>query len=269
MVDSDTITFLRFFIGVVFLGVFIFYKRKQFIWGVPYKIILLAAIAKGCNYYFENIAISLGHSYGNILVPPVQTVVLLLVGVIFLKESVTWRARIGGALCVVGVSLISWNGLSIDVLLESNLLITLLFILAGMGAAFHVLGQKMLLNKMDPLEMNFTIFFWATLITAIPLPGRVEIGTVGAAPILALLALGFITAMSFYLFSIALKSINFTIAVILSNSSVLFTILWGKLFMNEPITTYIVAGTVLFLIGILALNLPVRKRKVLKETIAS
>ncbi|WJH35849.1 hypothetical protein N6H14_07975 [Paenibacillus sp. CC-CFT747] len=46
----------------------------------------------------------------------------------------------------------------------------------------------------------------------------------------------------------------------MSNSSVLFSILWSYLIFHEPITLYVVTGTLVFLAGFLLLNLPGRRQ---------
>lgn len=261
MVDSTTVTFARFFIGVLFLGLFLLVKHGSIRLRFDLRWIWIGAIGKCCNYLFENLALTIGYSYGNILVGPIQTTFLLLVTAFVFKERVSSRGWIAAALCICGVLLISWNGQSLASLAGGGMWITLLFVIAGIGASFHVLSQKLLAKDMDAGSMNFSVFLWASVITAVPVPFQFHMtGDAALWPILSLVALGLITGLSFYWFSQALQLVSFPVAVIVSNSGVLFSILWSHLFFHDPITRYIIGGVLLFTVGLLLLNLPSRSR---------
>ncbi|MEF3311171.1 DMT family transporter [Paenibacillus sp. GYB004] len=267
MVDSTTITFLRFALGVVFLGIFILVKQHKLPMRFDFRWIWIAAIGKSCNYFFENLGLSLGYSYGNILVVPVQTIILLAISMIVFKERLTVRGWIAAALCLTGVLCISWNGKPLSGLLgDSGSLITILFVVSAVGSAFHVLGQKKLTARMDSGEMNFSIFVVCSVLMTVPLPMQAEMtGEFTLAPIAALLALGLITGMSFYWFSQALRLVSFPIAIIVSNTAVLFGILWSGIIRHDPITVYIIAGAAVFTVGLVVLNWPARKPAVVRS----
>lgn len=255
--DSFTISFFRFFFGVVFLCLFILIRNKKIKLHWASKWIWFGALGKCCNYIFENLGISLGHAYGNILVMPIQALFLVVVSAIFFKEKIITRSWIAVALCIIGVFLVSWNGLPLSLLFSSNALITLLFVISAIGAGIHLLSQKILIETMESADMNLAVFFLSTLITATPLPFTFHYkGTFLLSSCIALIVLGLITGMSFYLYANALKKVPFLAAVILSNSSILFTLLWTWLFFREPITQYVITGAILFLIGVILLNLP-------------
>jgi drug/metabolite transporter (DMT)-like permease len=259
MLDSGTITFLRFGIGIVFLGIYIWLKDRSFKLRFNMKWIWIGAIGKCCNYFFENIALSIGYSYGNILVSPIQTIFLLLVALFFLKEKISARGWGAALLCIVGIGLISWNGMTVSQFFQGGSWTTLLFTLSALGAAFHVLSQKMLIHEMDAGNMNFSIFLVCSILMALPLPLQLEVtGSFHIWGIFALLLLGLITGLSFYWFSQALKTVSFSVAIIVSNCGVLFTVLWSYLFYRDPITIYIIAGVIVCMAGLLILNLPVR-----------
>jgi drug/metabolite transporter (DMT)-like permease len=270
MVDNSIITFARFFFGIVFLGILILAKDRKIRMRSNMKWIWLGALGKSCNYYFENIAISIGHSYGNIMVPPIQTVTLLVIASLWFKESVSPRGWTAAALCTAGVLFISWNGQSPGLFFGGNAIVTtLLFFISAIGAAVHVLSQKMLIKDMDTGNMNFSVFFWASVMMAIPVPIQSEgfTGSVSITAWAALAALGLITGLSFYWFTEAIRRVPFPAVVLVSNSSVLFTILWAYLFYHEPITGYVLSGTGIFVAGLLLLNIPLsRQAKAVKDT---
>lgn len=260
MFDSTTITFARFALGIVFLGLLLLWKRGKIGLRAKMKWIWIGALGKSCNYFFENMALSIGFSYGNILVGPIQTVILLLISAFYFKEHVSARGWTAAAMCIGGVLLISWNGLPIREMLASNGLTTFLFLLSAIGTTFHVLSQKMLIRSMDAETMNFSVFFWCSLLMALPLPVQAHAtGPVNVWGIAALLGLGLITGLSFNWFAQALKKVSFAVAVIVSNAGVLFTIAWSYLFFHDPITEYIIAGAGVFVAGLLLLNWPVKQ----------
>src|SRR5690554_1015364 len=127
MLDTTIITFSRFALGIVFLGVFLLFKNGNIRLRSNLKWIWIGAIGKCCNYYFENMGIADGFAYGAILVPPIQTVVLLLVSTLILKDHFSRKGWVAAVLCIMGVLVISWNGQSVSLFLESDGRITLFF----------------------------------------------------------------------------------------------------------------------------------------------
>lgn len=269
MVDSSIISFARFFFGVVCLGIYLWIRDGKIQLRIGMKWIWLGAIGKAANYVFENIALRIGYSYGNILVQPVQTVVLLFAAGLLFKERITARGWAAAAFCVAGVIVVGWNGTPLDELAAGSGLTTLLFTLAGIGAAIHVLSQRMLLKTMDNGNMNFSVFLVSTLIVAVPVPiqshgftGPVTVWAWGA-----LVLLGIITGLSFFWFAEAIKRVPFMVVAIVGNSTVLFAILWSYLFFHDPITIYIIGGTVIFVAGFLLLNVPSPRKQEKREAV--
>lgn len=262
MVDSSMITFARFFFGIVFLGLYMGWKGLGFKLQFGLKWVWLGALGKSLNYICENLALSIGYSYGNILLIPLQTILLLLVSALFLKEHITARRWVAAISCILGVLLISWNGMSLSGFRGDGAWTTGLYVLGAVGVALHVLSQKMLIEEMDAGNMNLSIFLLCTLMTALPLPFELEWPeTYSILGIGALLALGLITGLSFYWFTQAMKTVPFSTSVIVSNSSILFSVLWSHLFYQEPITFYLIAGITVCMAGLLLIQLPVRLSK--------
>jgi len=266
MVDSATITFARFSLGIVFLGLLLFWRDKRLRVHINNKWIWIGALGKCCNYYFENIALSIGYSYGNILVGPIQTVLLLLLSAFYFKEHVSRQGWAAAAICILGVLVISWNGLSPVQMLASNGLTTLLFVISAVGTTFHVLSQKVLIQSMDSENMNFSVFFWCSLLMALPLPAQAHTtGEFSLWGLGALILLGLITGLSFNWYAKAMKKVSFTVLILVGNSSVLFSILWSYLFFREPVTIYIIFGALMFIGGLLMFNWPFKQAKLSKQ----
>lgn len=262
MLDSGTITFLRFAIGVAILAVWYRWKHGKLRVERKGGWIWAGAFGKSGNYMFENAGIALGLSYGYIISSPVTFVITLLMTVVLFRERVSRAEWMAAGLSLIGIMVINWNGLPLDQLVEENGFITLLFVLSGIGVAFHFVSQKKLVETMEPMGMNLSVFFWCMLLSAIPLPFQFEWkGQVSVAAVGSILMLGAITGVSFYLFSLALRQVSFFLASVIVNLSVLFSVLWGYLLYDEPVSAYVVGGIGLFVVGMLVVNIE-RRRKI-------
>ena len=62
---------------------------------------------------------------------------------------------------------------------------------------------------------------------------------------------GFVTGIGFYLNAKAIPMVPFNMVAVLQSTMVFFSIAWGALFFHEPITGWILAGTVMFVLGII------------------
>lgn len=261
MVSPMVITFFRFFIGIIFLAMLVYMieGKVRIHWKSPW--IWAGALGKLVNYVFENIGVSIGYAYGNILVFPLQTLFMVAFSVVILKEGFNLKTALSVLLCIIGVLLVSWNGLPLEEVFQLNAWLTLLFALSAFGATFHFLSQKMLLDRMSSAGMNFSMFVWCSIISAAPLPMYGELtGEVRLWPVVSLILLGAITAFSFYFFAQALRKVSLTVASIFNNASVIFTLIWAWLFFNEPITLYTMTGTFLFVVGMIIVNVPQRRK---------
>lgn len=255
MFSSSIITFGRFLFGFIFLGIFMkatgrkisFHYRNKWIW--------IGVMGKSLNYIFENIAIGIGYAYSNIIIWPVQAVFFMIMAFILFKEKITPVKIIASVFCLVGVFLVSWKGMPLSELIGGNLLSSVLLIFASFGAGIHVTSQKALIDSIDSGNMNFSVFLLASMITFIPVPFTpVFTGNASLPAVLSLIGLGVVTGVSFYLNAEALKRISFLATGIISNTSVLFTLLWSRLFLDEYMNSYVISGVVILLIGMILIG---------------
>ena len=260
------ITFFRFAVGVCFLLLLKAVKRqswqKNFFSAVRLASgwILFGAAAKWVAYLTENYALSHGPSYGNIVTQPAQTVFLTLSSVLLFKEKLTPRKLLCILLCMAGVLCISWNGRPLYVFFQENVLLTGLFILSGFCAGCHVLSQKMIADQMDIIDSNLSIFAVSAVLSALPLiPDAAGGGLIGVRPdlgcVAGILVFGFITGIGFYLNARAILLVPFYMVPIIQSTMAIFAILWGVLFFHEKISIYIIGGTVMFITGLIGLQL--------------
>ena len=167
--SSSMITFLRFSVGVAWLLLLKAVRRqrmrKDFLSNASlhWPFLLLGAVSKWFAYLLENAALSIGVSYGNILTQPAQMVILTLLGAFLLREMLTKKQVIGVVLCVLGILLISWNGLSLQEMMQGSLLLSLMYVLSGMCAGVFIFAQKKAAPYFDILDSNLCMFTLSAL----------------------------------------------------------------------------------------------------------
>lgn len=263
--SHEYITFFRFFFGVFFLLVLKAIRRQKLRSDFRQMVrqcggwLLFGAAGKALAYLTENYGLTHGVSYGNILTQPAQTVFLTIISVTLLKEKITWKKALFLVPCVLGVLIVSWNGRSLAEFVSGNLLVTSLFIVSGMFAGCHVLAQKKVADRMDILDSNLTMFSISAVLALIPtVPPTMSGALVGVRPdlpcILAMMAFGFITGIAFYLNAKAIPLVPFYMIPIIQSTMAIFAILWGILFFHEPVSVYVVVGTLMFIFGIIGLQ---------------
>lgn len=254
------VSFLRFAVGVAVLMLLQLFRGRRLGLRLARGTIIFGGAAKALHYLGENYGVMHGFSYGTVLLWPVQTVVILLVSVFVFKEKVTRRAVLGALMCLGGIVLLTWNGMPLDQFLGSQGPLLIAFALAGIGASLFSVAQKKLLNEMDSVALNTSMFIMGGIGTAciVPLTDAPVTG-LRASAVAAMLVLGVITGVGFLLQAEALRTVPIFAATVVQSSTVLMSLLWATLLYHETITLYIVAGAVLFLAGILLVNRPGKK----------
>lgn len=259
---------LRFTIGIAMLFLIQRIRTGRIRLTLTDRVILIGGVCKALHYLAENFGVMRGFSYGGVLVWPVQTVVVFLVSTLVYKERTGLRTLAGTILCVAGVITISWNGASLSVFLGNSGIIMAAFVLAGIGAAGFSISQKARIREMDIVEMNESMFIFGwltTLLVLIPTAPHAT-GAVNISGTISMLLLGIITCVGFLLQAAGIRTVPLLIATIIQSSSTVLTILWGVLFYHDPISRYVVLGTVFFMTGIVLVNLPAMKSRHNEQT---
>ena len=260
MFSPFLISGLRFAIGVAILLIILKVRSGHFRLPMASRILLAGGVCKALHYLPENFGIMRGFSYGGILVWPVQTVVILVFSALFRRERFSARMLAGMALCVSGIGVVSWNGASPQIFLTTQAVTLLAFVLAGIGAAGFSISQKKLVDKMDIVELNTSMFLYGLITVCIVLipTGPHLSGRFTWAGLISMIALGAITCFGFLLQAAAVKTVPLLSATIIQSSSVILNIVWGVLLYGDPLTTYVIAGSAMFLTGIVLVNLPAK-----------
>ncbi len=266
MASSSIVTLSRFLFGAMFLGAILLIRDKKLRLTWKNSWIWIGVGGKSLNYIAENIAIRMGAASGNMIVGPLQAVFMAVVSVLFFKEKITPMKVAAVLMCMGGSILISLKGQSLSIFLNTGLVPLLLFMLASIGAATHVISQKKLIDHMDSADMNFSVFLLSTFVTAVPVPFDMRITPpVTVKAVFALVALGFITGISFLLYAKALKKVSLLAATLLGNSSVLFILLWAWLMYGEDVNASMVLGAVIMAGGLVLINLPLPSGTLVRE----
>ena len=259
---------LRFTIGIAMLFLIQRIRTGRLRLTLTDRVILIGGVCKALHYLAENFGVMRGFSYGGVLVWPVQTIVVFLVSTLVYRERTGLRTLAGTILCVAGVITISWNGASLSVFLDSSGIIMAAFVLAGIGAAGFSISQKARIREMDIVEMNasmFTFGWLTTLLVLIPTVPHAT-GAVNISGTISMLLLGIITCVGFLLQAAGIRTVPLLIATIIQSSSTVLTILWGVLIYHDPISRYVVLGTVFFMTGIVLVNLSAMKSRHNEQT---
>ena len=254
------VSFLRFVLGVLFLLLLQVIRGKKPHLTLANRLVVFGGIAKTLHYLGENYGVMHGFSYGNVVIWPVQTVVILLISTLVLKEKVTRQAVAGAFLCVCGIVLLTWNGMPLNQFIGGQGPLLLAFVIAGIGASLFSVCQKKLLNTMDTVELNNSMFLIGGLCAGSVLPFTSDPVTGIQLPaVVAMLILGAITGVGFLLQAEGFKTVPIFVATVVQSSTVLLSLLWAALLYHERITGWIIAGTALFLAGILLVNVKQRR----------
>ncbi len=258
-ISPQLITFCRFFFGSSALALLFLFSREDRHFILKNKWVWIGALGKFCNYAFENIVISSGSAYKSVVVWPTIVVFHALVAFFYYKEKLTARKTVAVMLCVIGVFLIGTNGAAFS-LNWKELGNQLLLIGGGLGAGIFVLAQNKLIEMKSPICINFSMFVLAAGMSVLTFPGqKLIIATPTPFQIGAVISLGLITGISFYMNVKALEKLPLLVISIISNSSVVFTLLWARFLLNEQITLYIIAGSLLFICAVILINIPKKK----------
>ena len=271
------LSFLRFAIGVVLLVLIELVRERRIRLHFADKLILLGGIGKAVNYLLENYGVMRGFSFGNVIIWPVQAIVALAVSRFLFQEKVTLRSTIGALLCVTGIMMVSLNGTPLTEIRGEQASLLVVFVVSGISGALFTISQKMLIGKVSAVEANLSMFLISSVIclaavlfekrpaqaagaaafAAAPdisgIPGI--IGPVTVPVLSAAVMLGAITGVGFLLQAAALKKIPVFLVTVIQSSTVILSLLWAVLFFHEPVTRYIVAGTLVFFTGIILVNI--------------
>jgi drug/metabolite transporter (DMT)-like permease len=251
-VDPFTISFFRVALGLaVVAALFVTHRGnwRRIPWLLPW--ILAGAVGRSGNYLLYNAGLVHMPANAATILAPVQTIGVTLLARWLLRERVRGK-WLGLGLSVGGLVLIWWNGEGWTTLaLPHYAWGNLLLVISGLATAVQFCSQKALASRFTGPEILLPVFGWSTLIT---LPFAWGVGDLGRAydgrTWLLLLFLGIVlTGGSFLLLAEGYKRCEATTAVVITNTTVFFTLIWSHYLLGERVGVIMVIGALLGVAG--------------------
>jgi drug/metabolite transporter (DMT)-like permease len=254
-VDSFTISFYRVFLATIVFAVLFALRRGDWgriRWLLPW--ILVGALGRAGNYLCYNTGLTWMPSNAVTILAPVQTISVILLAwwVIGERPYTRW---LGLVLSLGGLIFIWWRGQGWEALAEPSYLWgNLLFVAAGIASAFQFMSQKVLAPKLSSLEILIPVFGLSTLIV---LPFAWSAGgfsqTYSPTAWALLLGLGLVlTGGSFFSLAEGYRRCAATTAVVITNTTVFWTLIWSRYLLGESVSAIMVVGALMAVAGAIA-----------------
>jgi drug/metabolite transporter (DMT)-like permease len=213
--------------------------------------ILVGALGRAGNYLLYNAGLTWMPSNAVTILAPVQAIGTVILARWFLGERARGKG-LGLILSVGGLLLIWWSGRGWEVLFDLRYLGgNAVLILAGLASALQFTSQKALSSHLSGPQILLPVFALSTLITA---PFALSAGgftrAYGGTTWLLLLFLGLVlTGGSFYFLGEGYRRCDASTAVVITNTSTFFTLLWSAVLLSEHVGVAMAMGAVLSVAG--------------------
>ena len=260
--------FYRFLFGSLFMLAFLLYRQVslRITWGDFWRVSLLSSLYIVCAWtlFASYDYISSGVATSFVYTNPIWCSVI---GLLFLRERMTWRKFISLVLTTLGVMLLS--GFFADDARFSAIGVAL-GLCSGIGyGAYLVMLPRLKINKMPSLKLTFYIFFIALIILF--LYAMIVEGGIDEVPNtkswIDLMLLGLLpTAFSNICVTMALRLVDTTVVAILGAFEPFTAMVVGVVMFGEPCGVATVTGGLMVLAAVPILTW--RKRKGNKNTIS-
>lgn len=254
LLSPEMIMFYRFVLA--YISLFIFYPRLHRVESWRIEFLYFLASLTGCTLYFmaENTALLYASTINVGLLVATAPVLTLLLSILFAPtERITPRLIVGTLLAFVGVFLVLTQG---SISLDSNLLGDTLSLLAALMWALYSLIIRRISTAHTLLYTTQKIFLYA-LLTMIPIliyrSDSFHLATLITTPRygLNIVFLGIIaSSLAFYLWNLIVHQIGAVRANNFINLSPLVVVLTSILFLQEPITIYLLIGGCFIIAGL-------------------
>ncbi len=252
----------RFAISVVVMLPFYLNSREK---GLNIKILPLVLLVSflgstlnlGLLFYGANLTTSLDAS----LISATSPILAILAGMIFLKDRVTGREKLGVAITLVGTVVIAAqaffeSGVNVSHSILGNAII---FLSNVAFAAYLILSKKALRHKVSPFAITFMMFF-VGLLTTIPL-ALTEIKANQILPKLMSISFSahmavvymaiFSGVIAYFLYQKAQKTIEASEASVFNYLPPIITAPVAMLWLHEKLTIPYIVGSVIIALGVI------------------
>lgn len=255
--DPFTIALSRFVLATLVLSIFMYRAEVRRLDRTDKLWMLLGGFGMMSNYTLYNIALQYTTASAANLVVQVEVVGLIILGRLVLKEYIGRWKLWGILLTVTGISMVFYGRGSFGAITQSQYLLgNMIMVAAGIMWSFYGLAHKALSNRGAPIAQALVgIFGIAALLAAGPSAVMFEQrGTITPLVIVCVLVIGTLsTGLAYLLLGRAFKLIDASTVGATTAMLPVFTILMARIFLNEVITGWLMAGAALVILGILTM----------------
>ena len=255
--------FLRAFLAGIIILPFFLKKNKTFSKRNLITLIFASILAAANPLLF-----AFGIQYtsvimGQIIYVPTALIVAVL-GTIFLKEKLTRNQLIGLVFSLIGVSILIYSSFRTkDILSFGTPLGNILIIIALICWSSYVVVSRRLSKFYSPLEITFFNFLVTASVSFVLLPFALtnfDLGKITQGGIIALASLTiFSTVLFFYFYQIIIKRTSAFISALIFYLNSIIAGAVGVIFYHEKLTSSLVVGAILIIIGVIAATYKKRK----------
>lgn len=221
---------------------------------------LIAGLGIGGDLLLYALALRYTTASAATLIVSTDGIILALLGVLILRERMSWMKAVAGLCALGGLLLVNWSGQTWQALLESeHFLGNVIVLIAGCCWAVYGLGQRVLARI--PGGNLFWIFLVGTLLASAvaftrPLThAPITWQAVGA---IAYLGLGG-TGLAYVLLAKGMAKLEAATVGVLNSTLPVITMVQAHYLLGEEITPYLIGGAV-FVIGGVTLIMQHQKR---------
>lgn len=214
----------------------------------------VAGLALGLDFVLYNYGLRLTRASMAGLVVNIEVASGILLARLLLGEALTARRLAGGALTLVGATIVTAQGVSLDdVLAADTRLGNVVVMLAALAWSVYAVAQRKAPPAGSPFRLMAPIFVVA-LLTTLPLLLRRAAwdnpGGVYPSAVLAVLALA-CTAGVYLVYARSQECLDLSVLSIVLAVIPVFAVGFAWLFLGEPVTARVVGGGTLVLAGVL------------------
>jgi len=185
------------------------------------------------------------------LIVSTDGIMLALLGVLVLRERMSWLKAGAGAAALAGLVLVGWNGQDLSALLQSKYLLgNVLVFSAACCWASYGLGQRVLART--PGGTLVPVFLVGTAVAGlVALTQPIAHHPLRGSAVLALVYLGFGgTGLAYVLLVKGLARLEAATVGLLGSTLPVFTMVEAHLLIGETVTRYLLAGAALVIAGV-------------------
>ncbi|RGJ22716.1 DMT family transporter [Fusobacterium varium] len=252
-----TLTFIRYLLAGIGMGVIHFFKEKEFkidINDVLYIFILafLGIVLNGV-LFFKGIGMT--SPINTAIISSTTPVIVCIIGVLFFKEKVDIKNIISMISSVIGILILLTNG-NIESLTKIRINRGDLIILGAIiSNGIYIIGSKKVLKKYSPTKILTYLFFFTALIL---LPSiyiernMYVIDEISVKAIVSLLYMGiFSSLIAFLLQQKGIKKIGPVKAAVYTNLIPIYSIILSALILDEKVTIIQITAMLLVMFAIM------------------